>query len=119
MENSTPTKKSAKDDQVSKAAQDFYVSSHLSIELQILTLSFLFTQYELAIRILAHYRERSSGRGVQWNMINMPGRNLKSMQNMFTKINEDIKSLGIEASPATVAGDAPAAAGKKRARGMS
>ncbi|KAK0391030.1 hypothetical protein NLU13_0532 [Sarocladium strictum] len=93
MENSTPTKGSRAKD----------------------------VQYELAIRVLAHYRQRAANKGVQWNMINMPGRSLKSMQGLFTKINEDIKSLDIDGSAATSGGggghETPPTAGKKRARG--
>lgn len=45
---------------------------------------------------------------------------MKSMQNIFTKINEDIKSLDIDGSAATSGGgghETPPTAGKKRARG--
>ncbi|UNI21707.1 hypothetical protein JDV02_007674 [Purpureocillium takamizusanense] len=46
---------------------------------------------ELLLRIIVQLRE--DGKQVNWSRINMPGRTLKSMQNMWTKFNKEIAEL--------------------------
>lgn len=50
-----------------------------------------FSQYQLLLRIIAQLRE--DGRTIKWDKINFPGRNVKSMQNIWTRINKQIADL--------------------------
>jgi hypothetical protein len=68
-----------------------YVAAVLNLCQQsvLLTLVFFFlVQFQFLIRIVAQLRE--NGRTINWQKINMPGRTVKSMQNMWTKINKMI-----------------------------
>ncbi|KAK8932015.1 hypothetical protein VCV18_000546 [Metarhizium anisopliae] len=56
-------------------------------------------QFQFLIRIVAQLRE--NGRSINWQKIDMPGRTVKSMQNMWTKINKMIAEVEAES------GDAP------------
>ncbi|EXV01777.1 hypothetical protein X797_005295 [Metarhizium robertsii] len=56
-------------------------------------------QFQFLIRIVAQLRE--NGRSINWQKIDMPGRTVKSMQNMWTKINKMIAEVETES------GDAP------------
>lgn len=48
-------------------------------------------QYQLLLRIIAQLRE--DGRTIKWDKINFPGRNVKSMKNIWTRINKQIADL--------------------------
>ncbi|PNP45878.1 hypothetical protein TGAMA5MH_02618 [Trichoderma gamsii] len=48
-------------------------------------------KYQLLLRIIAQLRE--DGRTIKWDKINFPGRNVKSMQNIWTRINKQIADL--------------------------
>ncbi|KAL7926671.1 hypothetical protein ACQKWADRAFT_309484 [Trichoderma austrokoningii] len=39
---------------------------------------------------------KEGGRPIKWEKINLPGRNVKSLQNMWTKINKQIRDLGAQ-----------------------
>ncbi|KIE02092.1 hypothetical protein MAJ_01750, partial [Metarhizium majus ARSEF 297] len=56
-------------------------------------------KFQFLIRIVAQLRE--NGRSINWQKIDMPGRTVKSMQNMWTKINKMIAEVEAES------GDAP------------
>ncbi|KAK3177821.1 hypothetical protein K4F52_009425 [Lecanicillium sp. MT-2017a] len=45
---------------------------------------------ELFYRIFLHFKD---GKAINWKQINMPGRNSKSMTNVWTKINKPITEL--------------------------
>ncbi|KHN98116.1 uncharacterized protein MAM_03877 [Metarhizium album ARSEF 1941] len=51
-------------------------------------------KFQLLIRIVAQLRE--NGRSINWQKIDMPGRTVKSMQNMWTKINKMIAEVETE-----------------------
>ncbi|OAA47695.1 hypothetical protein NOR_02185 [Metarhizium rileyi] len=46
------------------------------------------------VRIVAQLRE--NGRSINWHKVSMPGRTVKSMQNMWTKINKMIAEVEAE-----------------------
>ncbi|KAM0458194.1 hypothetical protein ACHAO4_002921 [Trichoderma viride] len=48
-------------------------------------------KYQLLLRIIAQLRE--DGRTIKWDKINFPGRNVKSMKNIWTRINKQIADL--------------------------
>ena len=48
-------------------------------------------QFQFLVRIVAQLRE--NGRSINWQKIEMPGRTVKSMQNMWTKINKLIAEV--------------------------
>ncbi|ODA78045.1 hypothetical protein RJ55_06648 [Drechmeria coniospora] len=56
---------------------------------------------QFLLRIIAQLRE--DGRCINWNRINIPGRTIKSMQNMWTKVNKEIAEIetseGIVSTP--------------------
>lgn len=60
------------------------------------TLTDVWVQFQFLVRIVAQLRE--SGRSINWQKIEMPGRTVKSMQNMWTKINKLIAEVEQESS---------------------
>ncbi|KOS17545.1 hypothetical protein ESCO_002999 [Escovopsis weberi] len=47
-------------------------------------------KYQLLLRIIAQTKEN---RPIKWDLINMPGRTTKSLQNMWTRINKEVQEL--------------------------
>ncbi|KAH6607486.1 hypothetical protein Trco_003799 [Trichoderma cornu-damae] len=45
-------------------------------------------KFQFLLRIVAQLKE--DGRAIKWEKINIPGRTIKSLQNMWTKINKQI-----------------------------
>ncbi|GFP53269.1 hypothetical protein ACSS6W_000765 [Trichoderma asperelloides] len=45
-------------------------------------------KFQFLLRIVAQLKE--DGRSIKWDKINLPGRTVKSLQNMWTKINKQI-----------------------------
>ncbi|PNP52038.1 hypothetical protein THARTR1_07247 [Trichoderma harzianum] len=48
-------------------------------------------KYQLLLRIVAQLK--GDGRGIKWEKIHIPGRTVKSLQNMWTKINKQINDF--------------------------
>ncbi|KAK4068543.1 uncharacterized protein Triagg1_7191 [Trichoderma aggressivum f. europaeum] len=48
-------------------------------------------KFQFLLRIVAQLK--GDGRGIKWEKINIPGRTVKSLQNMWTKINKQINDF--------------------------
>ncbi|KAH0597410.1 hypothetical protein MHUMG1_04788 [Metarhizium humberi] len=62
-------------------------------------------KFQFLIRIVAQLRE--NGRSINWQKIDMPGRTVKSMQNMWTKINKMIAEVETESGDAPIKRPSP------------
>ncbi|EFY93455.1 hypothetical protein MAC_00693 [Metarhizium acridum CQMa 102] len=74
-------------------------------------------KFQFLIRIVAQLRE--NGRSINWQKIDMPGRTVKSMQNMWTKINKMIAEVEAESGDAPITRPTPRKRTPKRSKGTA
>lgn len=72
-------------------------------------------QFQFLLRIVAQLKGDGRGTSIKWEKINIPGRTVKSLKNMWTKINKQISDF--EARENSGESSAAAAPAQPRKRG--
>ncbi|PTB70634.1 hypothetical protein BBK36DRAFT_1108929 [Trichoderma citrinoviride] len=72
-------------------------------------------KFQFLLRIVAQLKGDGRGTSIKWEKINIPGRTVKSLQNMWTKINKQISDF--EARENSAEGSAAVSPAQPRKRG--